>query len=101
MPLQPFTINSALAPIALPRGNADAEAHVFSTNLNLVSRPATDWQFTARLRRYDYDNHMPATAINDYVSYDSSVNTSLTGGPELYAHSRTTFDGDAIWTGTL
>ena len=25
-PLQPFTINSALAPIALPRGNADAEA---------------------------------------------------------------------------
>ena len=38
-PLQPFTINSALPPIALPRGNADAEAHVFSTNLNLDIAP--------------------------------------------------------------
>ena len=32
-PLQPFTINSAIAPMTLPRTNADAEAHVFSTNV--------------------------------------------------------------------
>ena len=62
-PLQPFTINSALAPIALPRSNADAEAHVFSTNLNLTSRPTTDWRFGARFRNYTYANHMPATSI--------------------------------------
>ena len=96
-PLQPFTINSALPTIALPRANADAEAHVFSTNLNLTSHPTTDWRFGARFRNYTYDNHMPATSITQYVAYDSSVSTTPTGGPDLYAHNRTTFDADATW----
>ena len=98
-PLQPFTINSALPQIALPRATAQAEAHVFSTNLNLVSRPQNDWQFTARVRRYDYNNQTPATVITQYISYDSSVSTSTTGGPLLYAHDRTNLDADATWTG--
>jgi len=97
-PLQPFTINSALAPIALPRANADAEAHVFSTNLNLTSHPATDWRFGARFRNYTYANHMPATSITQYNNYDSGVSTTPTGGPDRYAHDRTTFDGDATWS---
>src|SRR6185369_1156610 len=96
-PLQPFTINSALPVIALPRATADAEAHVFSTNLNLTSHPAADWRFGARFRNYTYDNHMPATSITQYVAYDSSVSTTPTGGPDLYAHNRTTFDADATW----
>jgi hypothetical protein len=96
--LQPFSINSALAPIALPRANADAEAHVFSTNLNLTSRPATDWRLGARFRNYTYGNHMPATSITDYVAYDANASTTPTGGPDLYAHNRTTFDGDATWS---
>jgi MtrB/PioB family decaheme-associated outer membrane protein len=96
-PLQPFTINSVLAPIALPRANADAEAHVFSTNLNLTSHPTTDWRFGARFRNYTYANHMPATSITQYVNYDSGVSTTPTGGPDLYAHDRTTFDADATW----
>ncbi len=97
-PLQPFTINSALAPIALPRSNANAEAHVFSTNLNLTSHPTTDWRFGARFRNYTYANHMPATSITNYVAYDSSLSTTPTGGPDLYAHDRTTFDADATWS---
>jgi MtrB/PioB family decaheme-associated outer membrane protein len=97
-PLQPFTINSALAPIAVPRTNADAEAHVFSTNLNLTSHPTTDWRFGARFRNYTYANHMPATSITQYVAYDSNASTTPTGGPDLYAHDRTTFDADATWT---
>src|SRR5207344_1501544 len=97
-PLQPFTINSALAPIALPRVNADAEAHVFSTNLNLTSHPTNDWRFGARFRNYTYSNHMPVTSITQYVAYDASVSTTPTGGPDLYAHDRTTFDADATWS---
>ena len=81
-PLQPFTINSALAPIALPRTNADAEAHVFSTNVNLTSHPTTDWRFGARFRNYTYSNHMPATSITNYVAYDSNASTTPTGGPD-------------------
>jgi MtrB/PioB family decaheme-associated outer membrane protein len=97
-PLQPFTINSAIAPIALPRANTDAEAHVFSTNLNLTSHPTPDWRFGARFRNYSYANETPATSITQFVNYDTSVATTPTGGPELYAHDRTTFDADATWS---
>ena len=72
-PLQPFTINAALPQIALPRASTEGEAHVFSTNLNLTSRPSADWRFSARVRNYTYDNLMPATSITDMVSYDSSA----------------------------
>jgi MtrB/PioB family decaheme-associated outer membrane protein len=98
-PLLPFTVNSALPAIALPRTTAEADAHVFTTNLNLVSRPATDWEFTAHAKVYDYNNNTPSAAITKYVAYDTSVGTSVTGGPELYAHNRTTFDADATYTG--
>jgi MtrB/PioB family decaheme-associated outer membrane protein len=97
-PLQPFTINSALAPIALPRETAQANANVYSTNLNLTSRPVPDWRFGARFRNYTYSNQMPATSIKQFVSYDANVGTTPTGGPDLYAHSRTNFDADATWT---
>jgi hypothetical protein len=83
----------------LPRATAEAEAGVFSTNLNLVSRPLPDWRLSARLRRYDYSNETPQANIPQFVSYDTSVSTTLTGGPRLYAHDRTNFDADATWTG--
>ena len=97
-PLQPFTINTTLPTIALPRTNTDAEAHVFSTNLNLTSHPSTDWRFGARLRNYTYSNQTPATSITQYNNYDSGTSTTPTGGPDLYAHDRTNFDADATWS---
>jgi MtrB/PioB family decaheme-associated outer membrane protein len=100
-PLQPFTINATLPQLALPRSSADAQANIFSTNLNLVSRPITDWRFGARLRVYDFNNDTPHANIPQFINYDTSVTTSSTGGPELYAHSRTNFDADATWTGLL
>jgi MtrB/PioB family decaheme-associated outer membrane protein len=98
-PLLPFTINSVLPTLTLPRATAQAEANVFSTNLNLVSRPGTDWRMSARFRQYSFDNQTPHGGIPEFVSYDSGVSTSLTGGPEPYTHSRTTFAADATWTG--
>ena len=98
-PLQPFTINATLPQFTLPRDTAQAEARVFSTNINFVSRPATDWRVSARLRHYGYNNESEPTAIPEFINYDTSVKASSTGGPELYAHSRTTFDADATWTG--
>ena len=97
-PLEPFTINTALPQFALPRATTEGEAHVYSTNLSLTSRPSTDWRFSARLRNYTYDNLMPVTSITNMISYDDGPSTTPTGGPDLYAHSRTTFDGDATWT---
>ena len=98
-PVLPFTINSALPVIPLPRTTTEGKAGITSANVNFVSHPAADWRFSARLRDYDYNNKTPAFPVNQYVSYDSSVNTSLTGGPERYAHNRLTFDSDATWSG--
>jgi MtrB/PioB family decaheme-associated outer membrane protein len=97
-PLQPFTINSTLPQFALPRANTEGEAHVFSTTVNLTSHPTTDWRFGARVRNYTYNNLMPATSITNMISYDDGPSTTPTGGPDIYAHSRTVFDGDATWT---
>ena len=98
-PLQPFTINPTLTQLQLPRTNADGEARVFSTNLSLVSRPVTEWRFSTRFRQYDYNNETPQAVIPQFINYDTSVTTSSTGGPRLYAHTRTTWDADATWTG--
>ena len=98
-PLQPFTVNDLLPQLTLPRATAQADAQVFSTNVSLVSRPVTGWRFSARVRRYDYDNRTTPTAIPEFINYDTSITDSTTGGPELYAHDRTTLDADATWTG--
>jgi MtrB/PioB family decaheme-associated outer membrane protein len=97
--LQPFTINAALPQLTLPRTNAEAEAHVFSANVGLVSRPTHSWEFTARARRYDYNNQTPFTPIPQFINYDTSLATSPTGGPEPFAHTRTSVDADATWSG--
>ena len=98
-PLLPFTINPALPQMALPRATTEGEAQIFSANLNVVSRPLPDWRFSARLRRYDLDNETPHAAIPEFISYDASVSDAPTGGPELFAHDRTTLTGDAMYTG--
>jgi MtrB/PioB family decaheme-associated outer membrane protein len=98
-PLLPFTINSALQQLPLPRATAEAAAHTIGTNLNLVSRPSDDWRVSARFRRYDYNNETSPTVIMQFINYDTSVTTSNTNGPQLFAHDRNTFDADATWSG--
>ena len=99
--LLPFTVNSALPQLTLPRATAEAAANTISTNVGLVSRPRDEWRISARLRSYNFNNNTPQTAIPQYVSYDTEVSNTPTGGPDLYAHSRTTFDADATYTGIL
>jgi len=41
-----------------------------------VSASADDWRFSARFRRYDYNNESLQTAIPQYISYDTSVATA-------------------------
>ena len=98
-PLLPFTINSALQQIPLPRATTEAAAHTIGTNVNLVSRPSDDWRVSARFRRYDYNNETTPTVITNFINYDTSVTDSGTHGPQLFAHDRNTFDADATWSG--
>jgi hypothetical protein len=51
--LLPFTINTAVSPIALPRQTAEAEARITSTTLRVTSRPARILWLNAQYRLYD------------------------------------------------
>ena len=100
-PLLPFTINSALPQLTLPRATADASATTVATTISLVSRPADDWRFSTRFRRYDYNNDMPDTPIPRHSSTTTRRSgSSTTGGPLAVSRThRNTFDADATWTG--
>ena len=98
-PLLPFTINPTLPQFALPRATTSGEASIFSANIGLVSRPSSDWRFSARFRHYGFDNNTPGEDIPQFINYDTSVKASSTGGPEPFAHSRTNFEADATWSG--
>ena len=84
-PLQPFTINTALPQLTLPRATAEAEAqHLLHATSAWCRARATDWRFSARLRTLRLQQpDTPATAIPQFINYDTSVATRSTGGPEL------------------
>src|SRR6185436_3554475 len=75
-PLEPFTINTALPQLPLPRASTEGKAHVLSTNLSLTSRPSTDWRFSPRVPNSPSHHLTPAPSITDMISYDSSVSTT-------------------------
>ena len=96
--LLPHTINTAIAPIPLPRETADAEARVMSMNYRVTSRPLPMLWLNAQFRVYDFDNRTPHFEVGQYVRLDGNVATSLTGGSEPFEYSRHFFDVDASVT---
>ena len=97
-PLIPFTINTAIAPIPLPRPTAEANARITAMNYNITSRPQNRVWLNARFRRYDFDNRTPVFPVNTYVLLDQSVATSVTGGSAPLGYVRDNFDADASFT---
>lgn len=96
--LLPFTINAAVAPIALSRSSAEADARITSMAYGFSSRPTDRVWFNARYRLYDFDNRTPPFVVTNYVNYDTSVSTSLTGGSEPFGYKRHFVDVDASYT---
>jgi MtrB/PioB family decaheme-associated outer membrane protein len=96
--LLPHTINSAIAPIPLPRETAEGEARVTAMNYRITSRPLPMLWLNAQFRLYDFDNRTPHFAVGQYVRVDGTVATSLTGGSEPFEYSRHFFDVDASVT---
>ena len=95
--LLPFTINSAILPIALDRPTAQAEARVSALNLNFTSRPANRLWFNLRYRRYDFDNQTPAFHVTSSVTYDQTLQTSLLTAAEPFGYVRNWVDADASY----
>lgn len=97
-PLIPFTINTAIAPIPLPRPTAEADARITAMNYNVTSRPQNFVWLNARFKRYNFDNRTPVFPVTKYVLTDQTVATSITGGSEPLGYIRDNFDADASFT---
>jgi MtrB/PioB family decaheme-associated outer membrane protein len=69
----PHTINSLLAPSALPAGSLDGKIDTLLMDYVLNTRPHRDVSLTARYRYYRLDNDTPELTFLDYVQADRSV----------------------------
>jgi MtrB/PioB family decaheme-associated outer membrane protein len=92
--LLPFTINTAIPAIPLPRSTAGAKANVTALNLSYTSRPTDRTWVSARYRRYDFDNQTAHFPVVNYVRLDQVIEPSILGGSEPFGYVRNFFDAD-------
>jgi MtrB/PioB family decaheme-associated outer membrane protein len=96
--LIPYTINTAIAPIALDRPTAEADARITAMNYNVTSSPLPRLWLNARFKRYDFNNRTPQFHITNYVRTDQAVAASVLGTTEPLGYVRDNFDADASFT---
>jgi MtrB/PioB family decaheme-associated outer membrane protein len=99
----PHTINSALAPIELPRDRADARIRIGVANVNFTSRPWRAVSLTARYRLHDRRNTTPHFEVGDRVRMDQqreAFDPANLGkhGPEFHDISRHRLDLEAAYS---
>jgi len=93
--LLPFTINSAIQPIALDRPTAEAENQMVITQFTFASRPLPLLAFNAKYRYSDVDVQTPIfDRSGGAVGYDASYQASV-GDSEYHSVKRASFDAEA------
>jgi MtrB/PioB family decaheme-associated outer membrane protein len=97
--LIPFTTNTAIAPIAMPRQTAEAKALVTSMNYRYSTRPTTNTWFTASYRLYDWDNQSTPFPLVNIVRVDQTLAPSPIPQTEPYGTKRQFIDVDGSYTG--
>jgi hypothetical protein len=107
-PLLPFTINTAIPVIPLPRQTADVSADVTSLLLGYGGRPTNKVWFNFRYKLYDWDNTTPTTTVNgestsfpvtEYVRFDQVVEEFVAGaGAVPFSYKRQYFDADTSYS---
>lgn len=95
--LLPFTINTAITPIALARPTANAETQMAIAQFTLASRPARLLSINAKYRYADVDVQTPVfERAGGSVAYDGSFN-AVAGPSEYHSVKRATFDADGVF----
>jgi MtrB/PioB family decaheme-associated outer membrane protein len=107
-PLLPFTINTAIPVIPLPRQTADLTADVTSFLAGYGGRPTERLWFNARYKLYDWNNTTPTQTINgeettfpvtQYVRFDQVLEPFAAGaGAEAFSYKRQYFDSDVSYS---
>ncbi len=97
--LLPMTVNSAIAPITLPRNTTEGDIRRITTNIVFATRPANYLNVTARYRLYDFKDKTPEFAPSTIVEYDQAVEP---GSDELvpahFSNRYNTFEAEATVT---
>ena len=93
--LLPFTINTAIPPVALARTTADAAQKMTIAQLTYALRPARRLALNARYRYADVDVRTPVfERAAGSVAYDATFNAAA-GASEYHSVKRVTLDADA------
>jgi hypothetical protein len=96
----PYTINSSLTVLPLPRTVVGGEGQTRNVNLSYVSNPSHKVNFDVRYKFYDYVNLTPAYTNVSRVQYDSSLQIGTPAAPisapdaERFGGIRSTFSAD-------
>lgn len=98
--LLPFTINTAVQPIPLPRQTAEAGAFVTSALLGYTARPTSRLWLNVRYKLYDFDNQTDFFPVENYVRLDGNVSSfaGFGAGNHLFEYRRQYFDADTSYT---
>lgn len=96
--LLPFTINSAIAPLPLPRDTAKAKAVITSMNYRYTGRPTPNTWFTANYRLYDFDNQSEPFPLTNVVRLDGTLAASPAAASEPFGYRRQFGDVDVSYT---
>lgn len=96
--LLPFTINTAIAPIALARPTAEAENQMTIAQVTLAMRPTRVLSVNAKYRYADVDVQTPVfTRPGGDVTYDTTFRPAAAAPSEYHSVKRATFDADAAF----
>lgn len=96
--LLPFTINTAIAPIALARSTALAENQMTIAQFTLASRPSRVVSVNAKYRYSNVDVQTPVfdRPLGD-VAYDTTFRPAAAASSEYHSVKRATVDADAAF----
>ncbi len=97
--LVPFTINTAIPVIPLPRATAEAKADVTNLLLGFTSRPTDKAWLNVRYKLYDFNNKTPEFPVEQYVRFDQVIEPFVSGtGTEPFSYTRHYFDADLSYS---
>jgi MtrB/PioB family decaheme-associated outer membrane protein len=96
--LLPFTINTSIAPIPMPRDTAEARAVITAMNYRYTSRPTANSWLSVSYRLYDFDNQSEPFPLTDIVRVDGTLAASPSAETEPFGYKRQFADVDASFT---
>jgi MtrB/PioB family decaheme-associated outer membrane protein len=97
--LLPFTINTAIPTIPLPRQTAEAGAFVTAALVGYTTRPTNRLWLNLRYKLYDFDNDTDFFPVENYVRMDGNA-YSFAGfgdGNHIFEYRRQYFDADTSY----